>query len=138
MTALRLARLHRVALLVDLRVEGGWPAALAALVLAVADPVGWLGDGRGDVAPAQVSPVGGRAVGLISQYAIRAGAGAARPQKGNSDGLQHCLELRAVTALPGGDHDGQRLLALLTRQVDFGGPAAAGAAQAMIGGLLTG
>ena len=47
------AALDRVPLLVDLTVEGGRPAALAALVLAVADPVRLLRDGAGDLMPAQ-------------------------------------------------------------------------------------
>jgi hypothetical protein len=51
---------------------------------------------------------------------------------GHPDGPEHGLELRAVPALARGDHDGQRLLALLARQVDLGGQADAGAAQAVI------
>jgi hypothetical protein len=49
---------------------------------------------------------------------------------------EHGLELRAVPALARGDHDRQRFLPLLARQVDLGGQAAAGPVQAVIGGLV--
>ena len=124
-----------VTLLVDLAVEGGWAAAGPALVLAVADLVGFLRDGAGDAPPAQVAAVGAGAVGLIPQGPVRAGAGPARAGPGNGDTVQYRLELRAVTALARGDQDRQRFLALLTAQVDLGGQSAARAAQAVIAGL---
>jgi hypothetical protein len=122
-----------VALLVDLAVEGGRPAAGAAFVLAVADLVGFFRDGAGDPAAAQVGAVGAGAVGLVTQCPVRASAGAAGSQPGDPDTVQDGLELRAVAPLPGGDHDGQGFLALLAGQVHLGGQAAAGAAQPMIG-----
>jgi hypothetical protein len=52
------AAFHRVTLLVDLRVEGWWPAALGPLGLAVRVLVGLARNGRLDPATAQVSTVG--------------------------------------------------------------------------------
>jgi hypothetical protein len=52
------AAFNGVALLVQLGVEGGWPAARAALVPAVAGLVGFLRDGAPDSAPPQVGAVG--------------------------------------------------------------------------------
>ena len=60
---------------------------------------------------------------------------AARTGPGHPDTAQHDLELRAVAALPGGDHDRQRFLPLLAGQVDLGGQPAAGPAQPVIGRL---
>ena len=60
----------------------------------------------------------------------------AGPGPRHPDAPEHGLELRAVAALPGGDHDGQRLLALLAGQVDLGGEPAPGPAQPVIGRLL--
>jgi hypothetical protein len=51
---------------------------------------------------------------------------------------KHRPELRAVPALPRGDHDRQRLLALFAAQVDLGRQAAAGAAQPVISRFITG
>ncbi len=69
-----------VPLFVDLRVEGGWPAAVVAPVLAVLKAVSLLGDGGGDAASAQVAAVGARPVGLVAQDPVWAGAGPARAQ----------------------------------------------------------
>ena len=55
--------------------------------------------------------------------------GRPRPRPRHPDAVQHRLELRAVAALAGGDHDRQRLLALLAGQVQLGGQPAPGAAQ---------
>jgi hypothetical protein len=108
-----------------------------APVLAVGDPVGLFGDGGGDAALAQVGAVGAGAVGLVGQDPARAGADPARAQAGHGDLVQDGGELRAVTPLPGRDHDGQGFLALLNRQVDLGGQAAAGPAQRVISWLIT-
>ena len=77
-----------------------------------------------------------RAVGLIGQHPVRAGPRASLAGPGHRDAAQYSLELRAVAALPGGDHDGQRLLALLAGQVDLGGEPAPRPAQPVIGRLL--
>ena len=66
------------------------------------------------------------------------GCGPAPAQPGHADRVQHGLELWAVAPLPGGDHDGQRFLALLAGQVNLGGQPAAGPAQPVIGGLAAG
>lgn len=57
------------------------------------------------------------------------------PSRGTAMPGKHRPELRAVPALPRGDHDRQRLLALFAAQVDLGRQAAAGAAQPVIGWL---
>jgi hypothetical protein len=123
-------------LLVDLAVEGGWPAAVPAPVLAVGDPVGLFGDGALDAALAQVGAVGARSVGLVAQGPVRAGPGPPRPQPGNRDLIQDSGELGAVATLPGGNENGQRFLALLGRQVNLGGQAAAGPSEPVIGRLV--
>jgi hypothetical protein len=66
---------------------------------------------------------------LRESYAlpVRALARPAEPQPGNPDGFQDRFELRGVAPLPGRDHDGQGLLPLLDREVDFAGQSAAGA-----------
>src|SRR4029077_9657803 len=51
---------------------------------------------------------------------VRARPGPGRGTAMPSSTAANC-GLRAVAALPGGDHDRQRLLPLLTRQVDLGG-----------------
>jgi len=50
----------------------------------------------------------------------RAGCGATTTDAGHPDTGQNRRELRAVTPLPGGDHDRQRLLTLLTGQMHLG------------------
>jgi hypothetical protein len=62
-------------------------------------------------------------------------SGPDRTRPGHADALRHGLELRAVTALPGGDHDRQRLLPLLAGQMGLGRQAAPRAAQPVIVGL---
>ena len=126
---------HCVALLVQPGVEGGRPSSGAALVLAVADLVGFLRDGAGDAAAPQVRAVRAGSVGLVGQHPVRAGAGMARAGPRHPDPAQHGLELRAVAPLPGSDHDRQRLLPLLAGQVHLGAEPAAGAAQAVTGRL---
>jgi len=121
-----------VALLVQFLVEGRRTASGPAFVLPVADPVGLLRDRAPDPAAPQVVTVGAGIVGLVGQYPVRAGAGPAGAAPGHLDAAQHDLELRAVAALPGGDHDGQGFLALLAGQVDLGGQPAAGPAQPVI------
>jgi hypothetical protein len=118
------------------RVEGGRAAAPAAPGLAVADLVGLVRDGAPDPAPAQVSAVGAGAVGLVGQDPARAGPRPPGARPGNGDAPEDDLELRAVASLPRGDHDRQRLLALLAGQVHLGRQPAAGPAQPVIGRLV--
>ena len=90
-----------------------------------------LRDGAGDAPSAQVGAVGAGAVGLVGQHP--GGRVRGRPGRGgDADGVQHGLELGAVTALARGDQDRQRFLALLAGQVHLGGQPAAGAAQRAI------
>jgi hypothetical protein len=130
------AALDSVPLLVDLGVECGRAAALAAFALAIGDPVTLFGDGGGDASSAQVGAVGAGPVSLVSQNPARASAGPARAQPGNGDRVQDGLELGAVATLPRGDQDGQRSLALLAGEVNLGGQAATGPAEPVIGGLV--
>ncbi|GAA5615702.1 hypothetical protein Spla01_06919 [Streptomyces platensis] len=53
-------------------------------------------------------------------------------QPGHPDRVQDQLELRTVTALPGGDQQRQRLLSLLTRQMNLRGEPASRPAQSMV------
>lgn len=89
-------------------------------------------DSRFDPTPAQAGAVGFRAVGLVSQDPVGPGGGPAGSGTGNSDAGQHRGELGAIAALPGGEQDRQRLLALLAAQAQL---AAARAPQRVIGRL---
>src|SRR4051794_18738643 len=51
---------------------------------------------------------------------------------------QQVRELRAVGAVPGGEHQRQRATALFASQVDLRGPATSGLAQAVVGGFFIG
>ena len=62
----------------------------------------------------------------------RAGAGAGPAQPGHGDAVSTAGTAGCRRAA-GGDHDRQRFLPLLTRQVDLGGQPAAGPAQPMVG-----
>ena len=86
-------------------VESGRAAAVAAFGLAVADLVGFLRDSAPDPASPQVGAVGAGAAGLIGQRPVRPGARVPPAWPGDPDLSQHDLELRAVAALHGGDHD---------------------------------
>jgi hypothetical protein len=132
------AALHRVPVFVAFWVEGGRPAAGPAPVFAVADLVSFLRDRAPDATPAQVSAVAAGVVGLVSQYPPGPAPGPSRPWPGDPDAFQHGLELRAVTTLARGDHDRERFLALLAREVHLGGEPAAGAPQAVIIRLVRG
>src|SRR5271156_2208363 len=78
-----------------------------AFGLAVADLVGFLRDRAPDPASPQVGAVRAGAVGLVGQHPAWPGARPPADRPGNPDAPQHDLELRAVTALPRGDHHGQ-------------------------------
>jgi hypothetical protein len=129
------AALDGVALLVDLRVERWWTAAVGSFVLAVADLVGFLRDGAPDTPPSQIAAVGSGSVGLVRQRSIRSGAGPAAADAGDSDTAQYHLELRGVAALPGGDDQGEWLLGLFGGQVQLGGPPASRLPQRVISRL---
>jgi hypothetical protein len=65
----------------------------------------------------------------------RPGAGPPRPQPRHPDAAQHRPKLGAVAALAGGDHDRQRPLATLDRQVQLAAQPTPGAAERVVGGL---
>ncbi|MFB7176054.1 hypothetical protein ACFCYM_35485 [Streptomyces sp. NPDC056254] len=62
-------------------------------------------------------------------------AGSAPSGAGHSDPFQDGFELRTVTTLTCGDQQGQRPLALLAGDMDLGGEASPGPAQAVVVGL---
>lgn len=84
---------------------------------------------------AQVGAVLTGGVGLVGAHPRGPGAWPARPQSWHPDAPQDDLELRGVAALPGSDHDGHGLLALLDGQVQLGGQAAARAPKAVVARL---
>src|SRR4051794_27906639 len=112
-----------MALLVDLRVEGRWPPARRALLGSVGGLVVLDRDGGLDLPSPQVGPVALRTVGLIAQNPLRSGPGPASAQTGHPDTVHDGGELRAVPSLPGGNQQRHRFTALLTAQVQLGGPA---------------
>jgi hypothetical protein len=120
LTALRLAHLHGVPLLVDLAVERRWPATGGAASAAVGGLIAGLGDSRSDTASAQPGTVAARAVRLVGQDPRRPAAGRAATEAGHRDRVQHRGELRAIPGLPTGDQHRQRTLALLASQVQLG------------------
>ena len=136
MTAVRPARLDGVPLLVVGGIEQRRPSAEPASPLAAGDLVAPLWDGARDAARTQVDAISSRAVRLIRTHTIGPGARAARPEPGHPDGFEHRGQLRAVTALPTCDEQGQRPLALLAREVDLGCEPAPRAAQAVICRLM--
>ena len=78
-----------------------------------------LRNGADNPAATQQGAVGPGAVGLVGQHPIGPGAGTPRAQPRHPDAAQHRGELWAVAALAGGDHDRQRPLALLDRQMQL-------------------
>jgi len=116
----------------------GGRAAGAAFVLAVADLVGLLRDGAGNLPPSQVGAVGAGPVRLVGQHPARPRARVPAAGPGDPDALQHGLELGAVPALARGDQHRQRLLVLLVGQVHLGGQPAPRPSQAVIVRLVTG
>jgi hypothetical protein len=94
-----------------------------------------LGDGGADAAAAQQPAVGSAAVGLVGQHPVGSGTGTARAQPRHPNTVQHRGELGAITALSGGEHDRQGLLALLDRQVQLAAQPAPRAAQGVVGRL---
>src|SRR5699024_3047126 len=61
---------------------------------------------------------------LVGQDRLRPGSRPATTNAGDTHFGQHGNELRAVAALPGGDHHGHHLAPLFAGQMGLGGPAA--------------
>jgi hypothetical protein len=127
--------LHRVALLVPLGVEGGWPGRPSSRVCAGWRPdrpwTGWsrrflvcIGSGGwlGTCTPCPPGPGPD-------------GCGAGRSRDGYPDTVEHRDELRTVPALPAGQHDRQRLLPLLAGEVQLCGPPTPRPSESVIGRL---
>lgn len=123
------AALHGVTLLVPLRIEG---RVAGPFLRRFASWSAFERDRRDDPAPAQVAAVGLRRVRLVSEHPVRAGPGPAAAEAWHPNPVEHRNELRAVPALPGGQHDRQRLLPLLTCKVHFRGQAAPRATEPVI------
>lgn len=121
-----------MALLVDLRVERGWPAAVAAFVLTVANLVSGLRNGGRDATSAQESTVRAGGVGLVGEDPVGPGAWPSTADPGYADSVQDGFELRAVASLPGGDQQGEWLLPLLGSEMGLGGEPTSGSAQRVI------
>jgi hypothetical protein len=83
----------------------------------------------------QQRPVGAAAVGLVSQHPRRPGAWPSRAKPRHADAAQHRPKLGAVAALASGEHDRQRPLATLDRQVQLAAQPTPGAAKGMVGRL---
>jgi len=128
--------LDSVALLVDFGVERRWPAAPRSLLAPVGVLIGLTRDGGFDPTPAQVSTVGPGRVCLVGQDPVRSGPGRATTEAGHPDPVKDHSELRAVSPLPRSEHDRERLLPLLTAQMQLGGQPAPGPAQRVVGRLL--
>ena len=108
MTALRLARLDGVALLVMAGVESGRPPAGATAGAAMFLLILLDRDDRLDPALAQVGAVGRGRVRFVSHRPARPGAGPSFPAAGDADLIQQRDELRAVAVLARGEDPGDR------------------------------
>jgi|SRR6516225_416277 len=120
--------LDGVALFVGGRVEGRWPAAVAAASAPVGGLVGGFGDGGLAAAAAQVRPGGGAGVGLVAEQPPRPGPGPARARAGDREPVHQWVESQRIVALPGAGELGQRPALRVGEQVNLAGKPAAGAA----------
>ena len=94
--------------------------------------VGFVRDGAADSASSQVGAVFAGGASLVGADSVRSGPRPSCIRAGDADLLQDRLELRRIAPLPGCDHDGHRLLALLDSQVQLGRQTAARAAEALL------
>lgn len=129
MTALRLARLDDVALLVQLGVEGGRAAAAGACGLAPGDLVGALGADELDPPFSQGLAGRGMGVRLVREYRARPGPGAAGAGAGDADAVEQGQELRVAAVLAGSHDDSHRQAAAVDREVGLGAQPAPGPAE---------
>jgi hypothetical protein len=123
----------RAALAVVGFVELRRPAASGAELLAVADAVRRDRNGRLDTASAQVGAAAPAVVRFVRPHPVRSPARRSGAGPGHPDGLQHWLELRGITSLPGCDQHRQRLLPLLDGEVNLGGQPTPGASETVVG-----
>jgi len=127
--------LDHVSLLVLLRVERGWSAAVAATAQPVLPLVGGLGDGRADPASPQVRTDSPAGVGLIGQHAAGTGAGpsptaATDPDPGHDRG-----EGQRIVPVPGRGHPGDRSAAGVSGEMNLRRQPAPGPTQRLPAGL---
>ncbi|TCO55670.1 hypothetical protein EV192_10792 [Actinocrispum wychmicini] len=114
--------LHRVALLVDVRVEGRWPATGLSPVLAMAYLITLLRDRAPNTPTTQIGTVRARPIRLVGQHPIRPRARPTTAHPHHPNPPQHHPKLGRVTPLPRSHHHRQRLLPLFHRQMHLGGP----------------
>lgn len=103
---------------------------------AIADLIGPLGNRAPDAASAQVSAIRARGVRSVSPHPQWSAPWPAHTVPGHPDRVQDGCELWAVTALPCGNQHGQRLLSLLTRQMDLRREPASRPAQPVVLGFF--
>jgi hypothetical protein len=128
MTALRLAHLDSVAVLVQVRIVTDRAAAARTLLLAVGDLVGLLRNDTADAASPQVGTVGAGGVRLVRGNG--AGPGARAPDRATHlDALQYRDEAGAVGGLSRSEDERQRPAPAFGREVDLGGQPTPGTAQ---------
>lgn len=135
MTALRLALLDGVPLLVGLAVEGRWSAAPAASPQAVADLGGRLRDDRADAPASQMTADGAGGVRGVGQNGLGSGPGSARAGAGHADAGHHRFEGGCITCLACGDGEGEWPCTAVCSQVDLGAQPTAGTSDRVIGWL---
>ncbi len=113
---------------VVLGVEGRRPPAMRSAPFAVSDLVGGLRDHRADAATTQLRACRTTRIGLIAPDTVGAGPRSAP----HFEVGEQMLELGAVMGLSGRDQDYQWAPGAVDEVVDFAGPSAARAANAVV------
>lgn len=96
-----------------------------------------VGDGGLDAALGEPGPVRAGGIPLVREDPVRAGAGPARAWPGDPDLVQDLGEQARVGGLAAGEDEGEQAALPVRDGVDLAGQAASGAADRVIGRLVT-
>jgi hypothetical protein len=121
-----------VALAVDLPVEAGGPAAPGSAPVAVGNLVGSFGDGVRDATAAQVGADFPRAVALVGDDMVGAGARPTGTGARDVNGVQDVLEAGAVVGVAAGQDEAEWPAVPVGREVDLGAQSSTGPAEGVI------
>ena len=130
--------LDLVAAFVDLTVEAGGPAALAAAPFAVGPLVLRFRDRVLDLTSSQVAAVSTGAVCLVAAEVAGPCARASALAAGNADAGEDLDHLWGVTALPGCDEQSHGAASAVACEVDLAGQTAPGPSKSLVGAVVSG